>query len=898
MACSFFSIEAFLVLTLLIHMNADVLSSSVETDHLALLEIKSTITDDPQGVFKSWNDSFPFCLWQGVTCSCRHQRVTRLNLTSKGLVGSLSPYLGNLSFLTYLTLDDSQLHGSIPSEITRLYRLQRLSLQNNSFTGEIPANMSSCSRLSVVRLSFNMLSRKISNTFSSMPMIKTLSLSKNYLTGGIPPTIGNLTTLEILGLDYCPLGGTIPYSFIKLQNLRKVSLGECGLTGAFPSFLFNLSMLEHITVTANQLHGSLPSNLCFTQPHLQILELGLNHFNGFLPPSMSNCSELEIISVGPNDFTGNIAIDFGQLQSLSLVFLGSNHFESNGPDGLNFLDSLSNCANNFIATIPESLGKLQNLQDLYLDRNAFSGSFPRSIGNLSLLTQLELGNNKFEGTIGSCKKLTYLSVHTNNLEGTIPKELFQLSSLSIKLDLSPNNLSGLLPPEIGNLKALGSLDLSQNLLSSEVPSSLSSCTSLEILNLSSNLFDGPMLEALSSLKGLLHVNMSHNNLSGNIPTNLRQIPFKQLDLSYNNFDGEVPVEGVFANRSAISVIGTNRLCGGIPELNLTKCTITTSDSKRDRKLSTRVVIAISLSSTIAGLALVSFMLFYFCIKKKVGKAPDTLSIKSFEKISYGNLFKATEGFSSEHLIGTGSFASVYKGSLEENGLIVAIKVITSCSSADYQGNDFKALVYDFMPKGSLESWLHSIDHTLDLSHRINIIKDVACALDYLHCQCGNIVVHCDLKPSNILLDDDWLLMSEILVLQKFLPLMKFLMQTIVAQVLSEEPSEYGFGNEVSTSGDIYSYGILLLEMLTGKKPVDPMFEEGLSLHSYARSALADGYVLQIVDRILLNENVNENSLISLMKIGVQCSSESPQDRMNIGTIIHDLFSLTFTTRCP
>ncbi|XP_022040028.2 putative receptor-like protein kinase At3g47110 [Helianthus annuus] len=110
------------------------------------------------------------------------------------------------------------------------------------------------------------------------------------------------------------------------------------------------------------------------------------------------------------------------------------------------------------------------------------------------------------------------------------------------------------------------------------------------------------------------------------------------------------------------------------------------------------------------------------------------------------------------------------------------------------------------------------------------------------------------------------------------------------------PPEYGLGSEVSTSGDIYSYGIMLLEMMTGKRPVDPMFEKGLTLHSYARNALADGSVLQILDLVLLNEDVDEKGLISLVKIGVQCSSESPQDRMDIGSVVHELFSIIIATR--
>nr|KAJ0223920.1 hypothetical protein LSAT_V11C200095180 [Lactuca sativa] len=124
MCCSFFPKVAVLVLTLLIVQ----MNGAVSEDSHALLAFKSTITHDPQAIMRSWNDSLPFCLWSGVTCGRRHQRVTSLDLPNMGLVATLSPYLGNLSFLMYISLENNHIHGSIPPEIGNLFRLRVLSL--------------------------------------------------------------------------------------------------------------------------------------------------------------------------------------------------------------------------------------------------------------------------------------------------------------------------------------------------------------------------------------------------------------------------------------------------------------------------------------------------------------------------------------------------------------------------------------------------------------------------------------------------------------------------------------------------------------------------------------------------------------------------------------------------
>ncbi|CAH1436577.1 unnamed protein product [Lactuca virosa] len=161
MCFSFFSKVAVLLVALIIQM-----SGVVSVDNLALHAIKSEITEDPQGVLSFWNDSLPF--WRGVICGSLHQRVTGLNLANRGLVGTLSPSIANLSFLRYIYLDNNKLHGSIPPEIGSLFRLESLSLPNNSFTKEIPNNISNCTKLLHIDLSGN-IAIKCSNQSIKSP---------------------------------------------------------------------------------------------------------------------------------------------------------------------------------------------------------------------------------------------------------------------------------------------------------------------------------------------------------------------------------------------------------------------------------------------------------------------------------------------------------------------------------------------------------------------------------------------------------------------------------------------------------------------------------------------------------------------------------------------------------
>uniref|UniRef100_A0A5B6ZQX1 Uncharacterized protein n=1 Tax=Davidia involucrata TaxID=16924 RepID=A0A5B6ZQX1_DAVIN len=192
--------------------------SGNETDRLSLLALKARIVEDPLQAMSSWNESIHFCQWQGVTCGRRHKRVTALDLQSQKLVGSISPHIGNLSFLLQIQLQNNSFTNEIPPEIGHLRRLQFLNLNNNLISGEIPANISACSNLILLNFSYNRLVGEVPVELGSLSKLRTISIHTNNLTGGIS-LFGNLSSLEILSVSDNNFGGNIPDSFGRLTNL-------------------------------------------------------------------------------------------------------------------------------------------------------------------------------------------------------------------------------------------------------------------------------------------------------------------------------------------------------------------------------------------------------------------------------------------------------------------------------------------------------------------------------------------------------------------------------------------------------------------------------------------------------------------------------------------------------
>ncbi|XP_061343514.1 probable LRR receptor-like serine/threonine-protein kinase At3g47570 [Gastrolobium bilobum] len=969
---------------------------SSETDKLALLALKEKLTNGIPDSLPSWNESLHFCEWQGVRCGHRHMRVYALHLENQDWGGTLGPALGNLTFLRKLNLSNINLHGGIPKQVGCLKRLQVLDLSKNNLGGEVPIELTNCSNLHVIILSYNNLTGKVPSWFGSMTQLTQLLLGINNLVGAIPPSLGNLSSLQSIFLSRNHLEGSIPHALGRLSNLNGLELSLNSFSGMVPPSLYNLSNIQHFVMAENHLFGTLPSNIQLAFPNLRGFLIGGNQFTGTFPSSISNLTGLQKFDISYNAFHGPIRNTLGNLNKLQWFGIDSNNFGSGRGHDLDFLSSLANCTqlqllfldsnkfggvlpylignlsttlnklsmvNNQISgmipegigqligltsftvkgnflegTIPNSIGKLKNLVELVLEENQLSGNIPTIIGNLTMLSEVYLGANKFEGsippTLRYCTQMQSFSVYDNNLSGDIPNQTFGHLQGLINLYLYNNSFTGSIPSEFGNFKHLSALYLNANKLSGEIPMELGACLALAELVLGRNFFSGSIPSFLGSLISLEVLDLSNNNFSSTIPRELENLRLlNALDLSFNHLYGEVPVGGVFKNVTALSLIGNKDLCGGIPQLKLHACP--RSPLKKHKKFLKKKVILIIVIGGVLAVFIILIRIYY--IRKKPKKLSSSSSLKNrYLRVSYGELYEATNGFSSSNLIGTGSYGSVYRGALLHFERPVAVKVLnletrgaaksfmaecqslgkikhrnllnilTCCSSVDYNGEDFKAIVFEFMPNGSLERLLHSNEESesrtmkLNLTHRLNIALDVAHALEYLHHDFGQAVVHCDIKPSNVLLDDDIVAHLGDFGLARLLHGATGhsggdqVSSSLIKGTIGYVPPEYGAGGPISPQGDIYSYGILLLEMLTGMKPTNSMFGEDLSLHKFCEMAIPEG-ITEIVDSCLLipfaDDNNIKESLVSFARIGVACSADFPAQRMVMKDVIVELHAI-------
>ncbi|CAO2174634.1 unnamed protein product [Urochloa humidicola] len=893
----------------------------------------------------------------------RLRRLQILDLSYNTFSGEIPINLSSCTNLVLMRLRFNQLSGYLPHELgEKLVNLRVLSVWNNSLTGTIPASLANLSSLNILSLAFNRLDGTIPPALGGIQGLLHLDLNNNLLSGELPHSLYNLSSLERFQIQGNMPRGNIPAVIgSELQSVQELEFYTNQFTGSIPDSLFNLTNLQILDLSENWLSGFVPREMgrlgSLTNLLLYNNTLEADDKEGWeFITSLSNCTELQILELGMDAaLTGQLPSSIGNLSSLHLLTLDLSGISGSIPSSIGNLINLEvlTMRNTFISgVIPESIIKMANLGVIEVQNTDSSGTIPLSIGNLTRLFIFNARNCNLEGlipaSIGKLKHMFALDISKNLLNGSIPNEIFKLSSLSF-LNLSHNSLSGQLPSEIGSLANLNQLFLSGNQLSGGIPESIGECIVLQQLLLDSNSFEGSIPQTLENIKGLNALNLSlnklsgaipgnigtiqnlqvlylaHNNLSGPIPTLLQNLTsLSELDLSFNNLHGEVPKEGIFRYLINFSIIGNNELCGGLPQLHLAPCLVTSVKKKRKGWLK-RLTVALATTGALSLLAAIIALLLFTKKKLRQKHNPFLQTVEEqYDRVPYHVLANGTNGFSEANLLGKGSFGAVYKCIFQGDETIAAVKVfnleqsgsarsfvseceamrrvrhrclikiITCCSSINHQGHEFKALVFEFMPHGSLNGWLHpkscTVRNTLSLEQRLDIAVDIMDAMDYLHNHCQPPIVHCDLKPSNILLAEDMSARVGDFGISRILPesaskILQNSNSTIgIRGSIGYIGPEYGEGSAVSTIGDVYSLGILLLEMFTGRSPTDDMFGDTLDLHKYAEHALSER-ILDIVDStIWLHLEANDsiinsqiNDFLASCLILLKATSKGPND---------------------
>ncbi|XP_049932168.1 probable LRR receptor-like serine/threonine-protein kinase At3g47570 isoform X2 [Nymphaea colorata] len=866
--------------------------------------------------------------------------LERIALDNNTFSGSIPQSLAICKNLQELSLGMNQFSGDIPSWLCNMPDLMIITLSINNFVGSVPPCLANLSKLEVLELSRNNLHGNIPDELGSLLHLRWLNFAINNLTGKVPNSIFNISTLQTLSLSRNNLTGQLPPNFgFSLPNLEKLLMSECGLHGQIPTSLANATKLEIVVLANNMLSGWIPSELGRLM-HLKTLFLEGNILTNMPNASelsvitaLTNCRLLEKVAISENFLNGVLPASLGNFSSnLQVIDMAINQIGGAIPSevtNLTYLNRLDLGSNRISGMIPSGIGKLQNLQGLYIGRNMLEGPIPPQLYQIIGLVELDLSDNMLSGSISSSianlSNLRRLAFYSNHLSSVIPLTFWELKDLEVVI-LGENSLTGSLPLEIGNLAVAYAMDLSRNKLSGDLPASLSKLQMLQYLNLSKNSFSGHIPQKLDAMVDLESLDLSYNSLSGGIPETLGLLrSIKSLNLSFNQLRGEIPSNGIFANLTADSFAGNYGLCGA-PRFEVPTCP---KESKQHKKSNLTTIVIASTLGSFEFLFIVVLLIKFIRARVVVPKheSVESLVRSKHPFISYRVLVRATNNFDNSNLIGKGSFGSVYKGILSD-GTAVAVKVlnlffegalnsfniecdvmskvrhrnllkvISSCTN-----EEFKALVLQYMPRGSLENCLYASSESLNLLQRLDIMINVACAMEYLHHDLYEPVIHCDLKPSNVLLDDDMTAYVADLGIAKMLLGCKSSTLTETLGTTGYIAPEFGLAGRVTTKVDVYSFGVLLLEIFTRRKPTDVMFTGDASLRQWVAEALPHA-ILEVVDGCLLNQIGSSSSnngqqepagsttrdelLVSIMQVGLSCSRESPTERIDMREVVAQL----------
>ncbi|KAK1277991.1 putative receptor protein kinase TMK1 [Acorus gramineus] len=822
-----------------------------------------------------WSDPDP-CKWTHV--GCQDGRVSAVQIGNQAVSGSLVSDIASLVSLTRLELQSNRISGSLPS-LKPLSSLQVLLLHGNAFS----------------------------------------SIPSDFFDG--------LTSLQAVSLDGNPFGAwRIPASLSGLTGLVNFSANNANVTGPIPDFFASLPSLGSFNLAYNWLNGSLPPSLASSN----LKTLWLNNQNG------------EKLS-GPIDVVRNIT-------SLEQLWLHSNAFSGSLPDftGMDSMKDLELRDNQFTGPVPASLVALPSLQNLTLTNNLLQGPVPvfgkgvsvdlvvesesfcltkpgaacdarvdallavsKGFGYPVKLAKEWKGNDPCGGgwtgiTCDAAGNVTVVNLQKMGLSGTISPDFARLASLQ-KLLLSNNNLYGPIPNELSKMPSLKEIDVSNNSLSGKVPVFGAAVVFRKDGN--PNLgkdIEGPPGPGSSSSGG-------SSSGSGGSGSDGGGGGKKKSSVG-------VIVGAVIAAICVASLIGLGFVMykrkknsfGRVQSPNTTVIHPRHSGSDPDT-----LKITVSGPNLTAGSETLS----------RTSSGPSGTDVHVVEAgnmvISIQVLRNVTDNFSEVNVLGRGGFGTVYKGVLHD-GATIAVKrmesgVIGSKGLSEFQseiavltkvrhrnlvallgycldGNE-RLLVYEYMPEGTLSrylfNWKEEGLEPLGWKKRLSIALDVARGVEYLHSLAHQSFIHRDLKPSNILLDEHLKAKVSDFGLVRLAPDGKCSVETRLAGTFGYLAPEYAVTGRVTTKVDMFSFGVVLMELITGRKALDETQpEESVHLVTwFRRMQLNKDSFGKAIDPAM---DVDEESLASISTVAElagHCCAREPFQRPDMGHAVNVLSSL-------
>lgn len=888
------------------------------------------------------------CSWKGISCSPNNSSITHLSLSGFGLSASdILPPLCQIDSLESLDLSNNHLSSIPDGFITGCGGIDGLNLLNfskNKLSGSLPT-FSGFVGLQFLDLSFNYLNGNIDLQLDALVSLKSLNLSSNHFNGSVPTNLGKSMVLEKLILSINFFQGEIPKEISNYRNLTLIDFSVNHFSGSLPNQIAGLSKLEVLIISSNNLSGPIP-NVLSNITTLVRFAANQNNFSGNIPNGISRY--LRNLDLSYNKLSGPIPSDLLSQSNLQTVDLSYNLLEGSIPANISTsLLRLRLGSNGLSGVIPSpTFATLETLTYLELENNSLTGSIPSELGSCQKLALLNLAQNKLSGVLpeqlGNLSHLQVMKLQSNNLVGEIPTQITQLPQLSI-LNISWNSLSGSIPSSISGLQNLTNLNLQGNNLNGSIPHSIFNLGDLLELQLGKNKLSGPIPMLPQSLQ--IALNLSNNFFEGTIPATLSQLEkLEVLDLSNNKFSGEIPDFLTEIATLTELILSNNHLSGVLPQFkqwvvvnvsgNNVTIPVTPNPEQAKKRKSVAVAVVLAVVAAVLAVGIVA-MVALLISRRNRGVNDEQLKtgeVHPFPQVVQGSLLtangihranidftKAMEATTNPSNVMQKTRFSTYYKAVMPSGASYSVKKLNWSDKIFQLGNhelfgqelgvlgklsnsnvmtplayvltaDSAYLIYEYALKGTLFDVLHgSIANALDWASRYSIAIGVAQGLAFLHgCSSGPVLL-LDLSSKSIMLKSlKEPQIGEIELCKVIDPSKSTGSLSTIAGSVGYIPPEYAYTMRVTMAGNVYSFGVILLELLTGKQAVS----EGVEL---AKRALKNSMRQDKLDRIL-DFSVSRTSLavrsqmVAVLKVALSCVSVSPAARPKMKSVLRMLLN--------